>query len=244
MFAPPHETVVVGKRLLVFDTLDSTNAYALRHGSDGTVVVADHQTAGRGRHGRSWHSAPGLGLWFSVVLEGPTTDGLVFGAALAVRDALQPACSLSVKWPNDLVAQGKKVCGILVERRDARCAIGIGINVHHRPEDFPPPLRQTAASLEMVTGIAWRRADVLQAVLIQFDKQVMLLRSGRYETVRRAWADACDLLGREVRCGGGVAGAVTAIDGQGALLLATPRGPCRVMSGDVTVVRKGAASRH
>jgi len=230
------DTAIVGSHLLTFDELDSTNTFALRHGTDGMVIVADSQTAGRGRYGRAWHSAPGLGLWFSVALEGhDAAEGLAFGAALAVREALRTGCHPEIKWPNDLLVHGKKVCGILVERRHGRTALGIGINVHHRPEDFPEPLREKAASLETATGTAWNRAEVLRAVLTHLDRQVMLLRSGKYEAVRRAWADACNLTGRRVRCGG-LVGTVAGVDGRGALLLDTYRGVQRLVSGEIALV--------
>lgn len=234
-FAPPLGTVIVGGQVLYFDGLGSTNDYALRHGSDGTVVVAERQSAGRGRHGRTWHSAAGLGLWFSVVLEEGPHDDLVFAAVLAVRDAVRPGCRLDIKWPNDLLADGRKVCGVLVERRPRRAALGIGINVHHRLTDFPESLRGTAGSLEMVTGRVWSRGEVLRAVLRQLDRQVLLLRSGRGEAIRREWIEACNLKGRQVRCGK-LAGCVTDIDSLGALLLDTGHGTHRLVSGDVTVV--------
>jgi len=100
VFDPPLDTLCVGARIIALRKVDSTNSVAFRVGGDGTVVVADRQTAGRGRHGRAWHSAPGLGLWFSVAFE-EILDGLMFAGALAVRDALRHVSALEVKWPND-----------------------------------------------------------------------------------------------------------------------------------------------
>ena len=128
----PLDTVVVGSRVLIMDQVTSTNDHALRLGGQGTVIIADRQTAGRGRHGRSWHSLPGCGLWLSVAFEQPI-EGLEFAAPLAVRDAARRWCSLDLKWPNDVLLQAKKVAGIMVERRQGRTALGIGINVKHRP---------------------------------------------------------------------------------------------------------------
>lgn len=227
-------TCRVGRRILGFDVIDSTNTYALEHGRDGDVIVAERQTLGRGRLGRVWHSPPGLGLWFTAVLEGPWR-GLQFAAALAVRDAAADRCALKVKWPNDLLLEGRKVCGILVEDRNGRVAVGIGINVHHRIEDFPEGLRGKAGSLEALTGVRWDRVDLLRNVLTHLDQNVMLLTEGRFDEVRGRWAEACALRGRAVQCGD-VRGTVQAIDEDGALLIDTPAGRRRIVSGDLDIV--------
>lgn len=232
-FTTPLETELVGSRVLSLPEVDSTNDCALRLGGHGIVIVSESQRAGRGRHGRSWHSAPGLGLWFSIGFEG-RIEGLGFAAALAVRDSLAPRCPVSVKWPNDLTIAGRKVCGILVEHKRDRTALGIGINVHHQAEDFPEPLRDTATSLELATGQPWDRNALLRDVLTRLDRQVALLLRGGYETIRSQWAEACDLKGRRVRFDGTEA-VVAEIDGDGALIVATPAGRRRVMSGEVTL---------
>ena len=230
LFSRPLHTRVVGSRILVFESVDSTSSRAFNSGRDGTVVVAEHQTEGRGRHGRAWHSPPGLGLWFSVAFTGGV-DGLEFAAPLAVRDGLRPFCALTLKWPNDLLAESRKICGILVERRVGTTVVGIGINVRHRPEDFPPELRATAASILMATGRAPERGDVLERVLTTLDDRVCALRAGLGEMVRREWAAACDVEGRRVRYRG-LDGFVTAIDGLGGLVLDTPAGVRRVLFGE------------
>lgn len=228
----PHlDTWVVGSRCLVFDEIDSTNNYALQLGGDGTVVVADRQTAGRGRHGRPWYSAGGLGLWFSVAFEG-LVPGLSFAAPLGVRDALRPRCEVELKWPNDVRIGGRKICGILVEHRDGVTVLGIGINVHHRPEDFPEELRGTATSLEAATGLEFDRTELLEAVLTDLDRKVKVLREGGGERLRRAWAEACRVKGRRVRCGDTL-GVVEDVDAQGALIVATPQGEQRIVAGDI-----------
>ena len=187
LFTRPLHTRVVGSRILVFDTVDSTSTRALNTGGDGTVVVAEHQTAGRGRHGRLWHSAPGLGLWFSVAFKG-RVDGLAFAAPLAVRDGLRPWCAPALKWPNDLLLQKRKICGILVENRNGTTVVGIGINVRHREEDFPPEMRAKATSVLAATGVAPERGEVLNRVLMALDDRVCALREGGGEAIRREWA--------------------------------------------------------
>lgn len=230
----PLNTEVVGRDILVFDEIDSTNTYALEKGEDGSVIVADRQTAGRGRKGRTWHSAPGVGLWFSVALLGEPR-GLTFAAALAVRDALAPFCAPKVKWPNDILIDGRKVCGILTEHRAGRTAVGIGINIFHQEKDFPEELRETAGSLNMQAPRPWLRGEILRDVLTHFDGKVMLLRSGSYDSVREEWAQACGLVGRRIRCGGDE-GIVRALDTEGGIVLETAHGSQRVLSGEITIV--------
>jgi BirA family biotin operon repressor/biotin-[acetyl-CoA-carboxylase] ligase len=220
--------------VLVYDVVDSTNERALRITGDGAVVVADQQTAGRGRHGRVWHSAPGLGLWFSVGFD-PPADGMVFAATLSVRDALSPRCNAKIKWPNDILVNGKKVCGILLESRHDRTVLGIGINVHHRPDDFPLALRERAGSLETQTGQTFDRGELLREVLTALDTRVIVLRSGGLETLHREWVDACDLIGRRVRADA-VQGIVSAIQLDGALVLDTDAGPQPIRWGELVEV--------
>lgn len=233
--APPPNTVIVGRELIYLDTVDSTNSRALESGPDGLVIVAGEQSAGRGRHGHTWDSAPGLGLWFSVALEGGADDAVVFAAALAIREALEPGCRAQVKWPNDLLIGGKKVCGILVERRGARTALGIGINVHHRKEDFPEPLRETATSLDSATGTRWNRWELLRRVLEALDRKVLALRAGMGEDIRCAWFAACGLEGKHVRCGATI-GRVAGMDKQGALLIETDGRIRRISDGPVVAI--------
>jgi len=235
LVAAPPAAQLVGHRIFVFDEIDSTNTYALEHGDDGTVFVADRQTAGRGRLGRAWHSAPGLGLWFTVALTGEAIEGLSFAAALSVRDAiasLAPGAPLKIKWPNDVLCAGRKICGILVEHRAGRTALGIGLNVRHQREDFPEELRAKAGSLATEIGGRWDRAEVLRAILTELDRRIILLRGGRLAEIHRAWADACALAGRAIRCNG-VEGRVREIDARGALVVDAADGTHAIFSGDL-----------
>jgi BirA family biotin operon repressor/biotin-[acetyl-CoA-carboxylase] ligase len=139
---------------------------------------------------------------------------------------------LTVKWPNDLLYRGKKVCGILVEHRAGRTALGIGINVHHQAEDFPEELRAKAGSLESEIGGAWDRAAVLRDVLTELDRTIILLRTGHLAEVHRAWAEACRIEGRRIRIGG-IEGRVLRIDSRGALVIEDAGAQRVVHSGDV-----------
>ncbi len=231
LLATPLITNVVGSRVIVYETITSTNDRALRLGGEGTVIVAETQTAGRGRHGRAWHSVPGLGLYFSVAFERPIA-GLAFAAPLAVRDAVAPIAEAAVKWPNDVLIGGRKFCGVLVETRQGRTAVGIGINVHHRPEDFPEALRDRATSIEAATGIHCDRGELLRDVLTHLDQRVMAIRSGKVEQVFSEWAESCGVVGRRVRCAR-CEGVVHAIDPDGALVIHAVDGPKRVLLGEI-----------
>lgn len=162
-------------RIVRLDETGSTNDDAkqlARAGApEGTVVVAERQTAGRGRRGRSWITPPGTALTFSVVLRpdiAPTqVPLLVFLAAAAVRQAAEevleeaaggaPGPDVLIKWPNDVVVENRKLCGILVETNADRdqvhwCIVGIGVNVNQQADEFPPDLRQQATSLRQLAG--------------------------------------------------------------------------------------------
>jgi BirA family transcriptional regulator, biotin operon repressor / biotin---[acetyl-CoA-carboxylase] ligase len=172
-----------GRYRRVYDSIDSTNLDALRWAAEegaaeGSLVVSDVQTAGRGRWGRSWVAAPGSALLFSVVLRPrvPIDAGLLTAAAgLAVADGIQRASGLptTLKWPNDVLVEGRKVAGILVEARTGGSAgdatgnavvVGAGINLHWRRDEIPADLGESATSIaaEVEGGggeAGWARPD-------------------------------------------------------------------------------------
>ena len=180
----------LGKSIRYFDELDSTNTEAKRiaeePGEDdwhGTVVVADMQTAGRGRRGRSWRSPHGAGLFFTILLK-PEIDPenapmLTLVKAMAVVRGIHQATGLQpqIKWPNDIVLHGKKIVGILTEMSAQidyvnHIVVGTGINVHHR--EFPEEIAKTATSLDLEMQQTGQnseisRAQLLGAVLEQFE---------------------------------------------------------------------------
>ena len=230
----PPNTRYVAQEIRLFPSLDSTNSYILEHGHAGLLVIADQQTAGRGRQQRPWHSAPGMGLWFTVCLDG-LVQGLTFAAALALRDTLLPRCPVTLKWPNDILLDGKKICGILVEHKHDRMALGIGLNVHQQAQDFPESLRDTAGSLESITGDSWDRASLLREIVEQLDHQIARLYHDDFEAVREEWAAACNIIGQPIQAGD-VVGEVEAIDSIGALLVNTPTGTQRILSGEIELL--------
>ncbi|MBA3240906.1 MAG: biotin--[acetyl-CoA-carboxylase] ligase [Acidobacteria bacterium] len=162
--------------ILRFDSLPSTNTEAARQAAggapEGLCIVAREQTAGRGRRERTWVSTKDAGLYFSIVLR-PRFDAsgwplITLAAALAVHDALREACGLAtdIKWPNDLMASGRKLCGILAETVETKagraCVVGIGINLNDRA--FPKEIAEAATSVEAQTGVAPDAEVLLRAL--------------------------------------------------------------------------------
>lgn len=171
-------TETAGRNIRYFDQVDSTNNEARRQAErgtpDGTLVVAELQTSGKGRRGRSWTSPPGTGIWMSLILRpdfGPEhASMLTLVAAMAVAAGIREATGLDsrIKWPNDIVLEGKKICGILTEMStEEDCiryvVVGIGINVNIR--EFPEEIADKATSLALVSGEQVRRAPIVDAVM-------------------------------------------------------------------------------
>jgi BirA family biotin operon repressor/biotin-[acetyl-CoA-carboxylase] ligase len=158
---------IVHRRECVASTNDAARELALAGAGHGTAVVAGEQTRGRGTKGKVWHSPPGLGLYASFILRGPAAGPVPFlhllplAAGLAASDAVLAVAGAAVrlKWPNDLVHDGKKLGGILSEGVSGGPAgdfaiVGVGINVGHDPQDFPADLRASSASLRIIGGRA------------------------------------------------------------------------------------------
>jgi len=167
-----------------YKTIGSTNEVARRlaeaQAPEGTIIIAERQTRGRGRLGRTWHSPSGQGLYFSLILR-PKLDfsrlpALSMVAALSICRAIESyGLKAEIKWPNDCLLDGKKVAGILVELsaeldQVSYAIMGVGINVNHRSDDFPSSLRSAATSLYKVSGNKINRAELLRKFLADFEK--------------------------------------------------------------------------
>lgn len=247
---------LLGRRVHAFASLASTNDEAFdlaRDGApEGTLVVADAQTGGRGRLGRRWDSPAGMGLWFSLVLRPdlePRKSCLVslvgaLGVALALRDVY--GIEAAVKWPNDVVVGPRKICGILAESglralRTAFIVMGVGLNVLQGREDFGPDVGKTATSLRLETGKAARRARVLADLLGALEERYLEFRAGGFGEARKQLLALSPLIGKSTRIRTGrreVEGTALDIDENGAALLRTDSGHLlAVVAGDV--VRAG-----
>lgn len=171
-----------GQELFCFDEIDSTNTKAKELAEQGypsgTLVVADRQIAGRGRRGRSWDSPAGIGIFMTLLLKPDINPNnasmLTLVTALATAQAISDVtgAEAKIKWPNDIVINGKKVCGILTEMSAQfdyinHIVIGIGINVHN--ESFPEEIRETASSLLLESGKRIHRADLIARFLERFE---------------------------------------------------------------------------
>jgi BirA family biotin operon repressor/biotin-[acetyl-CoA-carboxylase] ligase len=171
------KTKLVGRRVLVYERTSSTNEVAAEYGknpdNNGLVVFAEEQTAGRGRSGAKWHSRRGQSLLFSLLLTDCNISGetLSLACAVAVAEAIGQVgpAHARIKWPNDIILDGKKVAGILVEARAGVLVIGIGINCHQATDDFPRDLRKTATSLDLTSGTRCHRVAVAKRVLTSLD---------------------------------------------------------------------------
>jgi BirA family transcriptional regulator, biotin operon repressor / biotin---[acetyl-CoA-carboxylase] ligase len=236
--------------ILQFDSLPSTNLEAARRAaegaSEGLVIVANEQTAGRGRLGRRWASPKGAGLYFSIVLRPQVEPGrwalITFVAALAVHDVLFECCGLQtdIKWPNDILANDRKLCGILAETVDGG-AIVLGIGINLCSTSFPEDLRETATSVESLTGDIPDRETVLQSVLVAFQHRYStLLQEGGREQVINDWSQCSSFaFGKRIRVKNGheiLEGITRGLEKDGALRVETSAGEIRIVrAGDVTV---------
>jgi BirA family biotin operon repressor/biotin-[acetyl-CoA-carboxylase] ligase len=246
----------IGRDIRVFRETTSTSDVAEKLARDGAaegvVVIAESQTAGRGRLGRRWVSPAGKGLWLSVLLRPPfrpqQTTQLTIAAAVAVARAVHTQTGLlpEVKWPNDLLLGGRKFGGILTELsgeqdRVRHAVLGIGVDVNVVASDLPVEVRRIATSLRIALGRPVPRAELAVALLRELEADYRRLLAGRFEEIADEWERLCTTIGRdlEVEIGGRrVRGRAESLDTDGALLLRTEHGRLeRITGGDVVLTR-------
>ena len=247
---------VFGTRVHWYPEVGSTNDLAAgmaeRGAPEGRLVVANAQSAGRGRQGRRWVSPPGAGLYVSTVLRPlPHAIPLItIAAGVAVAEGIQSATGLTpgLKWPNDVYISNRKAAGVLAEASSPSVGadlqvgpsvpwviLGIGINV--MPAAYPPEIAARATSIEGELGRAADRGLLLAECLAALAARYEDLQSGRMAAVTEAWrARAASTLGRRVRwdaAGVDQEGVAENIDDGGALIVRTAAGPARIISGEV-----------
>jgi BirA family biotin operon repressor/biotin-[acetyl-CoA-carboxylase] ligase len=216
-------------------TQDLLRDTGYRHGA---VAVAEHQTAGRGRSGRRWVDAPSTALLFSVVLRPPVTAplqqlSLVVGLAAAAAIEAETDVRAQMKWPNDVLCDGRKVAGILLEASEAVVVCGIGINVNQEERDLPPVTQTPATSLRVAAGRPFDRGIILASVLVELERHYIDWLAGGLACLADELERRNALLGRRVRVAGraGTAGAIAA---DGRLTIVLDRGDTvLVESGEV-----------
>ncbi|HHY42709.1 MAG TPA: biotin--[acetyl-CoA-carboxylase] ligase [Thermoanaerobacterales bacterium] len=242
---------IIGSKIYYCQVTKSTNDDAKKIAQEGaqsgTLVIAEKQQGGRGRMGRSWDSPAG-GLWLSIVLrpELSPVDApkLTIMSAVAVAEAIVQATGIcaKIKWPNDILIDGKKVCGILTEMSAEMDAvnyvvIGIGINVNN--DDFPDELKDKSTSLRQIKGEQISRIKVLTALLENLEQYYIEAENEGFEKIFEKWRALCVNLGRKVKIIGkidGFEGTAIDIDASGALLVKTLDGQIKkVVSGDVSL---------
>lgn len=246
-------TRVVGSRILCYDQLDSTNttAYALaeKGAADGTCVLAEHQRCGKGRLGRTWNSPKSRNILLSVILRPRITaldaPRVTLAAAVCVARAVERETGLGarIKWPNDLLLNERKLCGILTEMsaetdRVAFIIVGIGLNVNADPAELPPG----SISIASVLGRVVRRAPLVRSILTELDAAYGRIKDGVFDGIASAWEEYSGTTGQRVIAhlpGRTVQGAAQGIDTDGALWIRTDSGlQERVLTGDIVHLRR------
>jgi BirA family biotin operon repressor/biotin-[acetyl-CoA-carboxylase] ligase len=250
----------LGRRLDVHRKVDSTNRIAeelAREGApEGTLVLADAQSAGRGRLGRSFFSPGGRSIYLSALLrprEAPEEVHLyIFAAALSVATAARAfvpsQVDVSIKWPNDVLLDGRKTSGInlptqIEDLRVTSAVLGIGVNVNVQEEEFPSELKGLATSLRIASGGPVDRVAFAELLIEGLEREIERFRSEGFAPVLDDWGKFFRMQGLRVRVGGPglrheIEGTVEGVDPQGALLLRTDGGTERVLAGDVTLVKR------
>jgi len=217
------DTRRLGRRVLVFDCVESTNsvaaALANEPGNDGLAVLAEEQSSGRGQHGRSWTCPRGAGVLMSVLLFPPPELRrpalLTAWAAVSVCETIRKVTNLqaTIKWPNDVLIRGRKVCGILIETRSAQAeapsalhtVCGIGLNVNQTAESFAQAGLPEGGSLALFTAAPLDCRQVARQLIEQLDEEYDRLCQGDLATLKSCWKWRFGLLGKQViaQCQGG-----------------------------------------
>ncbi len=247
--------IIAGENRMVHKfSVDSTNKLAKKlayeGAADGTVIVAEEQTGGKGRLERNFFSPKGKSILFSLILRPKClpkdAPKFTLMAAVAVANAMTrfnlPA---QIKWPNDLMFDGRKVVGILTEmsaqiEKVNYIIVGIGINVNIAPEDFPPDIKKIAASLAEMNGGEISRVDFFRAVLEEFDKLYIDVNAEGFEKIFMQWRKFNITLGKNIKVlsadtGESFNGVAVDIDSDGALVVDTEKGRQTLYAGDVSI---------
>ena len=247
------QTHVLGKELLYFSQIGSTNDEAKRRAvegyPEGTLVITEAQLGGRGRLARGWFSPHARGIWFSLILRPPfppqEAPKCTLMAAVAINRAIRDCTGIAsgIKWPNDILINGKKLVGILTEmsaEMDAinHVVIGMGVNVNIAADEIPLELQAVATSLQIETGAPVPRLDLFVQILARLEELYLTAKKEGFATVLEAWRQESITLNRVVNViapDRTFVGKAVDIDADGALLVETATGIERVLAGDVSI---------
>ena len=249
------DTEIIGKQMEYYPSVDSTNrvakALAYHGAADGTIVVAEEQESGKGRLERNYYSPRGKGIWFSIILRPKflphDAPKCTLMAAVVVAEAMNRFnLKAEIKWPNDIMFDGKKLVGILTEitaemGKITYIVVGLGINVNISREEFPEEIRDVATSLSEMNGGNFSRVKFFRAVLEEFDKLYREVNESGFEKIFTLWKKYNITLGKNIRVisagDGGETFTGKAIDlgKEGALIIETEQGLRTVYAGDVSI---------
>lgn len=245
---------IIGKEILYFESINSTNSLALNlietgH-EDGTVIIANEQLAGRGRFERRWVSPAKKNLYMSVILMPKiplkNLSFLSLMTAVSCASAIRRLTPLdvSIKWPNDLIVEEKKLGGILIETKTYKekiyAILGIGINVNFKRLEMPEEIRDFATSIMEETKTVYSRAQIALELLKDLDRWYDILLNKGFEKIKKEWLDLTSTIGRFIRVMSGsdiYTGKAIGIDEEGMLLLNTGNSIKKISSGDVTILK-------
>ncbi len=249
-------TKILGKEIHHFKEVESTNDVAkdlaIRGAPEGTIVVAEVQMRGRGRLDRGWFSPPG-GIWISLILRPSMSPAdipkITLMTSVAVAKAISEVTGLGVKikWPNDILLDGKKVAGILTEMgaeadRLNFVVVGIGINANVDIDIFPPDIEPHATSVKRALGENVDRLKLLRCLLERLERKYIRLQEGKFKGILNEWKGLCTTLGSQVKIStvdGEIQGKATGVDEHGALILKLASGKTKtIYAGDVTILRE------
>ena len=254
-------TNVFGRKNIIYlKETDSTNTrakeLAAQGAPEGTLVIAEKQTKGRGRRGRNWFSPSGGGIYFSLILRPAISPGetpritLMTAVVLAETLISMMKLKLRIKWPNDILVNGKKLAGILTEistEMDAvnYIVVGLGMNVNTRFENFPSEIKKSATSILIETGNRVPRIKFIQNYLKLYEKYYNMFKKNDFEPIMKRWKELADIIGKQIRVdviGKTHIGKVIDVDNDGVLILKDDQGRLqRIFSGDVTLARQISA---
>ncbi|UCD17883.1 MAG: biotin--[acetyl-CoA-carboxylase] ligase [Candidatus Zixiibacteriota bacterium] len=247
------KTEMMGGRIYAYQSVQSTNLIAhklaISELSEGTLVIAEHQTRGKGRLGRSWHSPPKVGLYCSLILKPRIHPTLAPGLSLLTAVALTETIlsygeiDVKIKWPNDVLVRGAKTAGILTELsaeigRTNFVIVGIGVNINHRPGDFPKELKKHATSIRIGLKKTIGRVEFLQRFLLTFEKEYFDFKRSGMTRLRKKILQYSSLLGQKIELKMGrktTSGIVIDIDETGHLVMDTKNGIQAFNAGEVSV---------
>lgn len=248
---------IIGKEIIFLESTASTNDKAMEIGAqredpEGILIVADSQTHGRGRLGRSWVSPPGVNLYFSVVLKPPLPPAevqmITLAAAVAVASAVRQHTGLDagIKWPNDILVNGRKTGGILTEMRSSGSSIslltvGIGVNVNMSSSSLTEDIRHIATSLKTEKGEPVNREGLLIKILAGMEKTYKNLLNGNKRALINEWLGLNSIIGNNVRVqmqDRVISGTAEGLSNTGELVIRLPSGESETVSaGEVTVLK-------